>query len=136
MSGRPVEKIVADLVDAADAARELVARGRGAYDADRLLRLAGEAVVGRIGDAAAKLRDHVPEYLPEEIPWDDVIANRIIVDHVYHRVDYEALWNTLERDVPKLAEVVVSWAQDRGVQLDLPSQTERDFGDRGRGLER
>lgn len=136
MSRRPVEKIVADLVDAADAARELVARGRGAYEADRLIRLAGEAVVGRIGDAAAKLRDHVPDDLPDEIPWDDVIANRIIVDHVYHRVDYKALWNTLERDVPKLAGVLVSWAQDRGVQFDFPSQTERDFGDRGRGLEK
>lgn len=136
MSRRPVEKIVADLVDAVDAAHELVARGRGAYDADRMLRLAGEAVVGRIGDAAAKLRDQVGDDLPDEIPWDDAIANRIIVDHVYHRVDYEALWNTLERDIPKLAGVLVSWAQDRGVRLDLPSHTEWDLGDHGRGLER
>lgn len=111
MSRRPVEKIVADLVDAVDGARELVTRGRGAYDADRMLRLAGEAVVGRI-------------------------ANRIIVDHVYHRVDYEALWNTLERDIPNLAGVLVSWARDRGVRLDLPSHTEWDLGERGRGLER
>ncbi len=132
MSRRPVENIVADLVDVVDAARELVARGRGAYDADRMLRLAGEAVVGRIGDAAAKLRDQVGDDLPDEIPWDDVIANRIIVDHVYHRVDYEALWNTLERDIRKLTRVLVSWAQDRGVRLDLLSHTEWDLGDRGR----
>ena len=65
MSRRPVEKIVADLVDAVDAARELVARGRGADDADRMLRLAGEAVVGRIGDAAAKLRDQVGDDLSD-----------------------------------------------------------------------
>ncbi len=68
----------------------------------------------------------------DEIPWDDVIANRIIVDHVYHRVDYEALWNTLERDIRKLTRVLVSWAQDRGVRLDLLSHTEWDLGDRGR----
>ena len=42
------------------------------------------------------------EEIPEGVPWDDVIANRIIVDHVYHRVDYDLLWNTLERDVPRL----------------------------------
>jgi hypothetical protein len=47
VSRRPVEKIVADLVDAVDAARELVARGRGA------------------DDAAAKLRDQVGDDLPD-----------------------------------------------------------------------
>jgi hypothetical protein len=61
MSGRPVDKIVADLLDAVEAASELVGRGRGAYDNDRLLRLAGEAVIGRIGDSAAKLREHGDE---------------------------------------------------------------------------
>jgi uncharacterized protein with HEPN domain len=85
MSGRPVDKIVADLLDAVGAASELFGRGRDAYDNDRLLRLAGEAVIGRIGDSAAKLRDQHGDDLPKEIPWDDVIANRIIVDHVYHR---------------------------------------------------
>ncbi|HUP16047.1 MAG TPA: hypothetical protein VM848_08370 [Acidimicrobiia bacterium] len=55
MSRRPVDKIVADLLDAVGAARELIGRGRDSYDSDRLLRLAGEAVIGRIGDSAAKL---------------------------------------------------------------------------------
>ena len=89
MSGRPVDEIVADLLDAVGAASELVERGRDAYDTDRLLRLAGEAVIGRIGDSAAKLRDQHGDDLPREVPWDDVIADRIIVDHVYHRVDYD-----------------------------------------------
>lgn len=49
MSGRPVDKVVADLLDAVGAASELVGRGRDAYDNDRLLRFAGEAVIGRVG---------------------------------------------------------------------------------------
>lgn len=61
---RPVDKLLADLLDAVGAAEELVGRGRAAYDTDRLLRLAGEAVVGRIGDAAGKLRDLVSDDLP------------------------------------------------------------------------
>jgi uncharacterized protein with HEPN domain len=48
---------------------------------------------------------------------DDVIANRIIVDHVYHRVDYDLLWNTLERDVPQLGTTLREWALDGGVDL-------------------
>ena len=117
MSRRTVDKIVIDLLDAVQAASELVGRGRDAYESDRMLRLAGEAVIGRIGDSAAKLRDEVGDQLPHEVPWDDVIANRIIVDHVYHRVDYDLLWNTIERDVPALGARLREWALERGVDL-------------------
>lgn len=120
MSRRPIDKIVADLLDAVDAAAELVQRGRESYESDQMLRLAGEAIVGRIGDAAAKLRNQVGDDLPGQVPWDDVIANRIIVDHGYHRVDYEILWNTLERDVPALGTTLREWALDRGVEVERP----------------
>jgi uncharacterized protein with HEPN domain len=117
MSPRSVDKIVADLLDAVEATNELVQRGRNAYESDRMLRLAGEALIGRIGDSASKLRDRLGEEIPEGVPWDDVIANRIIVDHVYHRVDYDLLWNTLEREVPQLGATLREWALDRGVGL-------------------
>ena len=39
----------------------------------------------------------------------------------YHRVDYDLLWNTLERDVPVLGARLRDWALDRGVGLDLES---------------
>jgi len=52
---RPVEAILDDIEDAAAAAEELVGRGRDAWDHDRLLGLAGEAVIGRIADAASRL---------------------------------------------------------------------------------
>lgn len=136
MSSRAVDKIVADLLDAVEAARELVGRGRESYESDRMLRLAGEAVVGRIGDAAAKLRDQVGDELPVEVPWDDVVANRIIVDHVYHRVDYELLWNTLERDIPKLGETLREWALDRGAALEPPPPISQSRDQPPPGLER
>lgn len=113
-----VDKIVADLLDAVQAAGDLVERGRDSYESDRMLRLAGEALIGRIGDSASKLRDHVGDDLPGEVPWDDVIANRIIVDHVYHRVDYDLLWNTLERDVPQLGAKLREWVLDKGLDLN------------------
>jgi uncharacterized protein with HEPN domain len=109
VSSRSIEKLIGDLLDACEAAQELVGRGRHAYDSDRLLRLAAEAIIGRVGDAAAKLRDRVGDALPDSVPWEDVIANRIVVDHVYHRVDYVALWNTLERDVPELRGAIQAW---------------------------
>jgi hypothetical protein len=50
-----VDKLIGDLLDAASAAAEIVTRGRDAWNADRLLRLAGEAVINRIGRVASKL---------------------------------------------------------------------------------
>ena len=105
---RSVEKLVDDLLDACSAAAEIVARGKTAWDQDRLLRLAGEAVINRIGDASMKLPDSVRASIPE-IPWEDIRANRVLVAHVYHRIDPEILWATLSQDVPTLAKEVARW---------------------------
>ena len=118
MTRRSGEKILADLLDSADASAELVARGRAAFDEDRLLRLAGEAVVGRIGEAARKLLAEFGEELPPDIPWSDVVGARIIVDHAYHRVDYDVIWSTLEQDVPALAASLASWAAERNLEIE------------------
>lgn len=121
---RSVDKVVEDLLDAAAAGAEVIARGQEAWDSDRLLRLAGEAVISRIGDAADKLPDAVKEALPE-ISWDDIRANRILVAHVYHRIDYAVVWATLVQDVPRLASALRQWhelhrsrPQDRGGERD------------------
>jgi uncharacterized protein with HEPN domain len=99
--------------EAADAAAELVARGKSAWKRDRLLRLAGEAIVGRVADAANRLPEDVKEAIPD-VPWDDVRDIRIVVDHIYHRVDYESLWQTLRADVPHLRERLREWGGAAG----------------------
>ena len=48
---RGVDDLLADLVDAA---AELVNLGKERWDAERPLRLADEAVIGRLGDVATK----------------------------------------------------------------------------------
>ena len=118
MTRRSGEKVLADLLDSAGAGAELVARGRTAFDQDRLLRLAGEAVIGRIGEAARKLLAEFGEDLPKDIPWSDVVGARIVVDHAYHRVDYDVIWSTLEPDVPAMAASLARWAAER--QLEIP----------------
>jgi hypothetical protein len=56
---RGLEDLLADLAEAVDAAAALVGLGKGRWDAERPLRLAGEAVVGRIGDIATKLPEEL-----------------------------------------------------------------------------
>ena len=46
---RGVDDLLADLAEAADAAAELVGLGKERWDTERPLRLAGEAVIGRLG---------------------------------------------------------------------------------------
>ena len=97
-----------DIEDVAEAAEDLVGRGRNAWDEDRLLRLAGEAVIGRITDASNRLPDDVKAAVPD-VPWDDIRDIRILVDHIYHRVDYDSLWQTLATDVPDLLARLRRW---------------------------
>lgn len=98
---RRVEAVFADIDEAAAAAAELVAHGKNAWDEDRLLRLAGEAIIGRIADAAGRLPESVKSAVGD-VPWDDIRDIRILVDHIYHRIDYTILWRTLTEDVPHL----------------------------------
>jgi uncharacterized protein with HEPN domain len=86
--------------------------GKQRWDSDRLLRLAGEAVIGRLGDVATKLPDEVIKATPE-IPWREVKGMRIIAAHAYHRIDYAEVWVTLRDDVPKMAEAIRRWQQEQ-----------------------
>jgi uncharacterized protein with HEPN domain len=108
---RPVAAVVADMEDTGQAALEIVSRGKAAWDRDRLLRLAGEAVIVRIADAAGRLSKEVKAEIPN-VPWEDIRDIRILVDHVYHRIDYEALWRTLREEVPRLLEELHRWKQE------------------------
>jgi uncharacterized protein with HEPN domain len=110
---RSAEDLLADLTEAVDAAAELVRFGKERWDAERPLRLAGEAVIGRLGDIAGKLPEEVIKATPE-IPWREVKGMRIIAAHAYHRIDYDEVWVTLRDDVPRLNEAVRRWRQSDG----------------------
>ena len=107
---RGVEDLLADLAEAADAAAELVSLGKKRWVTERPLRLAGEAVIGRLGDIATKLPDEVIKATPE-IPWREVKGMRIIAAHAYHRIDYEEVWVTLRDDVPRMDQAIRRWRQ-------------------------
>lgn len=110
---RGVDDLLADLAEAADAAAELVRFGKERWDAERPLRLAGEAIIGRLGDIATKLPDEVTKATPE-VPWREVKGMRIIAAHAYHRIDYEVVWVTLRDDVPRMDEAIRRWRQAQG----------------------
>jgi uncharacterized protein with HEPN domain len=131
---RNVDDLLEDLAEAVDAAAELVVIGKDRWDAERPLRLAGEAVVGRLGDIATKLPSDLVAGT-SELPWAEIKGMRIVVDHAYHGVDYEQVWRTLRDDVPELNRVVQRWiSAQRSSEIELPARGRAKSPDRGDDL--
>ena len=102
---RSDDDLIADILEACGVGAQIIERGREAFDADPVIRYAAETVVGRIGDAASKLGTAVKADI-SGVPWREVIGMRIVVDHAYHRLDPDRLWNTLAIDLPALSQAI------------------------------
>jgi uncharacterized protein with HEPN domain len=105
--GERTARTLRDLLAFSGMAERLVARGKPAYDSDEHLRLAAEAVLHKIGEAAARLPDAFTADHPE-IPWSAMKATRNIVAHDYEQVDYEIIWNALAIRLPRETATVRS----------------------------
>ena len=132
---RNVNDLLEDLAEAVDAAAELVALGKDRWEAERPLRLAGEAVVGRLGDIATKLPTDLLAGT-SELPWAEIKGMRIVVDHAYHGIDYERVWRTLRDDVPELDRAIQQWiGAQRGREVGLQTQDRESLRERGDDLD-
>lgn len=92
-----------DLLRFTDTAARLVARGKESYDSDEAVRLAAEAILHKIGEAAARLPDEFVADHPG-VAWRSMKATRNIVAHQYEQVDYGIIWNALVHRLPVEAE--------------------------------
>ena len=102
-----------DIADFCSLAADLVSRGREAYDGDRMLQLAAEAVITRIGEAVGRLDPPFVSSRPE-VPFRQAKGMRNLVSHEYRRTDPEIVWGTLVDDIPPFC------AQVNGILLAWP----------------
>jgi uncharacterized protein with HEPN domain len=58
-----------------------------------------------IGEASARISKGFRES-HAEIPWEEMIGLRNRLIHEYFRVDYGAVWDTIQDDLPKLIEQI------------------------------
>lgn len=54
-----------------------------------------------IGEASKLISSEIKQNHPE-IPWRDIIGMRNRLIHSYTEIDYEAIWKTVEYDIPIL----------------------------------
>jgi len=95
-------RTLADLAEFVALAKELTVRGHAAFEADQMLRLAAEAILGRIGEAVGRLPEEFRIQHPE-MNWAAIRGIRNLLSHEYHRIDYGIAWDTLVIGVPELA---------------------------------
>lgn len=96
-----------DFLDFCETAARLVARGRDAFDGDEFLRLAGEAILLRVGEAVGRLDEAFTAAHPS-VRWRAMRGMWNLIAHEYGVIDYDIVWNTLTRDLPHEAAEVRS----------------------------
>ncbi len=58
-----------------------------------------------IGEASARLSDELRRQHPAA-PWREAIANRSVMAHGYHGMEWRTVWDTATRDVPGLQQQI------------------------------
>lgn len=96
---------VADMLDAIEVGLEIRQRGYAHFMADsgQADRFAAYYVVIRIAEASARLTQEFRE-THSHIPWRDIDRMRTRLTHVYPDIDDDAVWQVLERDLPRLQD--------------------------------
>jgi uncharacterized protein with HEPN domain len=100
---RSDDERVADILEAAAEIAAVVGRGRVAWDADRISRLAVERLLEIVGESARSMSDDVRRRYTE-VAWSDIVGLRTVLAHHYHRVDPDQVWVIASIEVPRLAE--------------------------------
>lgn len=115
-------KTLDDILRFGRIAADLVARGREAYDADEVHRLAAEAILHKVGEAIARLARDDAEFVAAhpEVSWRLMKAMRNRIAHDYDVVDYDLVWNALQSRLPREIDRNRVLAEQRRAPTDRP----------------
>lgn len=73
------------------------------FEGDRIAQQAVAYNLAVLDEAARALSPELRGGHPE-VPWREVISQRNVVVHEYHRLDLDSLWSTATEDIPDLDE--------------------------------
>lgn len=100
------------MLDHAREARDLAqGRTRRDLDEDRQLNLSLTRLLEIVGEAASHVPSGVQARYPQ-VPWRDIIDFRNRLIHGYFSVDFDILWQIVQKDLPTLIEALESFSPE------------------------
>lgn len=107
------ERSLREIVRLCDNGTRLAARGHEWYISDDLNTpgLAAESIIIKIGENVARLSDGVILSNPQ-VPWSSIKRMRDRLAHHYEATDYDAVWATLNVDLPVVRAAIASLLAD------------------------
>lgn len=107
------ERSLREIVRWCDDGTRLAARGHEWYVSDDLNTpgLAAESIIIKIGENVARLSDDTTLANPQ-VPWSSIKRMRDRLAHHYAATDYDAVWATINVDLPRVRAAVASLLTD------------------------
>ena len=78
---------------------------RNEFEDDELIQNAVMRPLEIIGEASARISKEFRK-THTQIPWREMVGLRNRLIHEYFRIDFGAVWDTIQKDLPKLIEVI------------------------------
>jgi uncharacterized protein with HEPN domain len=100
-----------DILEAISMIERYTNQGRESFERNELLLVWVIYHTQIIGEAVAGLSESLRINHPE-VPWTQITAMRNIIVHQYFSIDIDEIWNTVERDLPKLKDDVLKILQE------------------------
>lgn len=103
------ERSLREIVRLCDAGTRLAGRGHEWYVSDDLNTpgLAAESIIIKIGENVARLSDETIVANPQ-VPWSSIKRMRDRLAHHYEATDYDAVWATINIDLPRVRAAITS----------------------------
>lgn len=103
------ERSLREIVRLCDDGSRLAHRGHDWYVSDELNTpgLAAESIIIKIGENVARLSDEMIVANPQ-VPWSSIKRMRDRLAHHYEATDYDAVWATLNTDLPRVLAAISS----------------------------
>lgn len=108
----PAERLLDNLIDMEEAALEAIAFLDGisfeAFESDLLRQRAVAMTFVLVATAAARIQALFPDIASEqpEISWTQIRGLRNLVVDQYDQLDWRIVWDTVQRDLPKLVRQI------------------------------
>lgn len=90
-----------DILESIDRIVRQTRLGRGHFEAEELVQTWVIHHIEILGEAARGISEALRQRHPE-VPWREVVAMRNVLSHRYFGIDVERVWNTVERNLPRL----------------------------------